>query len=855
MSELDRLQDAFLKADQLAQGGDDQAKADAAMFAGEIRRLQASGSGNANVGDVSRDFLGQFNRGATQTLDMMNAPRRAIGNAINDLRGAPRAETATDIATSMGAAASEPPTTIAGKAGKGGADALTMFAPALGVLSKLKGAGGVVGMAADDAIAALTTRLGMGAEVVAGSVSGGAQEATKQKGYGETVQNVAGLLAPLSVPAGAAAVRGTYNALDAVSSATPIVGYGKRVAKEVARGFLPMTDAGAREQARGRLQDLAGSPQRAEELAGRIEPKNEFGLTGAEQTGDPNLLGLQSAAKAENPLIRERLDANAEASKGAMTGAVREMGGDVTDARDFFNARLAGFKKDMGERVKRVISGAESKVAGVGPKNSQASNSTQVVQRLKFELDDALMEERQFWGAVPKEATVGTSTAKDAAQRIAKTTPRAQQNDIPSVVKQLLIDKGGLGEAETVAEMHGLYSELRRISRSAMAGTNQNKNLARISNEVADAILEDLGTLDAGSPVGKAVNEARAFSRSLHETFDQGAVGRILKRTLDGDEAIAPETALDKTVGRGGTSALADDQSIRGAAPSTVNEVGDYLRGGFSERIMNASGEFTPKAARTWLRDNAEVLSRYPQMRDELARALKSREAAQAFSIRAAERAKLAESGPIAGFTRGQPEKAVTSILGADNPAEAARSIAAGARKDTSGKALAGVKGAFSDYLTQDADKLPALLSDPKVASALNQVFSPQEMGRLRVISSYMKRAATPEQGVGEVINAPTTKVVDFVVRHLAAKYANTMYSGGGMGTGLQTAQMASSRAREWLAKITNAKARRILMDAVENPELMKALLTETRGGKLPPKAASRLAPYLTGAIAAELDQ
>lgn len=90
------------------------------------------------------------------------------------------------------------------------------------------------------------------------------------------------------------------------------------------------------------------------------------------------------------------------------------------------------------------------------------------------------------------------------------------------------------------------------------------------------------------------------------------------------------------------------------------------------------------------------------------------------------------------------------------------------------------------------------------------------------------------------------------IVRHYATRVANAAHSGGGAGTSLQTAQMASSRAREWLSTITNDKARQILMDAVEDPALMRALLTETRGGALPPKAKSRLAPYLTGALAAE---
>ena len=56
MSDLDRLQDAFMKADALAQQGDEQAKADATLFAQEIRRLQAGPAPEAE-GPTERDSI------------------------------------------------------------------------------------------------------------------------------------------------------------------------------------------------------------------------------------------------------------------------------------------------------------------------------------------------------------------------------------------------------------------------------------------------------------------------------------------------------------------------------------------------------------------------------------------------------------------------------------------------------------------------------------------------------------------------------------------------------------------------------------------------------------------------------
>lgn len=796
------------------------------------------------------EFLGQFNRRMSQGLDFMNAPRRLVGNAINDLRGAPRAETATEIATDLGAASSNDPTTIAGKAGKGGADALLAFAPVMGALGQLKSLGGVTGAIADDAIAALATKWGLTTEVAAGAMSGGAQKAAEDAGYGEMGQSLAGLAAPLSIPAMGATARGVVNVADAVTDITPGVRYAKDVARGIKQAVVPMTDAGATEVARTRVQQLAGGEERAARLGAKINPADDLGRTGPEQTADPNLIGLQNSVRKEYPEVGERLDARRATTEKTIVESVRDMGGDIGDARMFFRQRLSGFKRALSERVNSVMGRADAKIDAAGPQRGEASNSLDMVGKLKASLDDALSEEAGLWAAVPQGATVSTAESMAAAKQMKAALPRAQEADMPRVVQRLLLSDGGFSGEETVSEMHGLYSELRRVARSAMAGNDQNKNLARIANNVADAILRDLGTLDPESKVGRAVNEARAFSRAMHETFDRGAVGRILKRTLDGDEVISPETALDKTVGRGGSAAMADDQSLRAAAFSSGENVSDYLRGRFSEAIVNASGEFTPKVAQTWLRNNAEVLARYPGMAGELRRALSSREAAAAFSIRAAERSKL--SGSVGDFLNGQPEGAVKAILGADDPIKAARSVAATARKDTSGKALAGVKGAFTSYLTEDPKRLFAFIEDSRTREAMARVFSPEEMRRLTRLATASKDLATRGADVGEVIDAPANQLVEVVVRMAGAKAASKLHQGSDAGVSLQAAQLGASRASRWLKNLTNDKARQILVDAVEDPALMRALLMDANAPEMPKWARSKLAPYLTGAVAAD---
>ncbi|MES2844866.1 MAG: hypothetical protein V4747_07560 [Pseudomonadota bacterium] len=583
--------------------------------------------------------------------------------------------------------------------------------------------------------------------------------------------------------------------------------------------------------------------------------------TPAQQSGDPNLMGLERAAESESPLVRERLDLRATASRKAATDEIAGMGGKVKDAKTFFENRLKTFRSDMQARVDRMMKMAVESVEGVGPRSAETANSTAMVARVKGELDTQLQREGELWRAVPVDARIETRQTAGTVDTLIKETPWAQRRDIPADLQAAFGPNGPIGEATTVGELYGLYSEMRRVARSAMAGNDQNKNRARIANEVAEAILADLGAIGGESPAGRAINEARVFSRALHETFDQGAVGRILKRTLDGDEALSPETALARTVGRGGAQGLTDATKIETAAPKAGEEITDYLRGRFTDSIFGADGSFSPKRAEDWLRSNRELMARYPRVLTEFRRALNSRTAAEAFAVRADARMKLADakSSP-AEFNLGQDQKAVLSILGADNPAISARSIVATARKDATGKALAGVKGAFSDYLIGNAGspdglsgpKLTALINDLNTSAALQQVYTPEEFGRLRRIATDLAKMETKGATVGDVMDSPANRLVEYVVRIAAARSGGQM-GGGTIGGSMQTANIVTERARAMLRNLTNDKARQLLMDAIEEPALFKALLMEPRAIELNPTVRNKVAPYLTGAAGAGL--
>lgn len=725
--------------------------------------------------------------------------------------------------------------------------------PATGMLKALGGAGGLIGNLSDDAYRSLASILGFGTEMAAGGTSEAARVAARNEGAPGWVQDTAAIAAGgLALPAATALPR----------FAPSVVG-GKRVADAVKRTVAPYTEAGGREVARKRMQQLAGGEGRAAEIARSIEPDNEFGLTPAQQSQDPNMMGLERLAAEQDPALRARLDARRQASQDRGRQAVQELGGDEGDAETFFSQRRQAFKADLTERANKAIADAEAQIASIGPVRRESENSVIVRQQIDRALADALAEEKALWEAIPNAAQVGTANTKAAVERLSGELGYAQRFDMPERAQEVTTADEVYGEAASVRDMKSLYSDLRRVARSAMAGNDQNKNRARLANEIADAILKDLGAVDGTTAIGQQINEARAYSAALHETFDRGAPGRLLKRTLDGDTSVDPELALRRSVGRSGPEGAVGARQIEEATGGSASpSIQDYIKDRFSQAVNSATGDFTYGAARKFIRDNKELLARYPELRSEIDAAVLGRESAEQFSSRITSRISDLASKKSAGQAV-IDGRTVQAVLGAKAPAREARKIVNEARKDPSGKALAGVKASFADELISGAtgvksggetfsgDRLLKQISDPKMRAALQQVFGSAELGRLQRIARDMAKVSGGDAAdIGTSLSGEKpSKIIEYLARVVAARHGAQM--GGGGGGSLQTAQMASSRTKEILGRLVSDKASDILARAVEDPELFRALLTDSASAKLDEKVLPRLVPYLVGATAA----
>ncbi|MCA1338102.1 hypothetical protein [Pseudooceanicola marinus] len=741
---------------------------------------------------------------------------------------------------------------------RGTGEAAGAMLPATKGLQALSRAPGLVGRLAADSAQAIGSVSGVASEALAGGAARSGEKLAEEAGAPEWAQQTAGVLA------GGAVLPATI----AAPKLLPSVAGGKRVVGAIKRAVAPHTEGGGREIAARRLQSLAGGEERAGQLARRITPENELGLTPAQQTEDPSFIGLERLAADQDPALRARLDTRAQASQDTARGAVGAMGGDEAEAARFFEQRRAAFSERLSRRANEALAAAERQIAALGPARSESENGLIARRAIDQALDRELLQERALWEAVPKEAMVPTARTREAIQQVNANLPYAQRNDMPRAAREVIEAEGVYGSEASVRDLHGLYSELRRVARSAMAGNDQNKNAARIANEVADAVLKDLGAADGSTLAGRRINEARAFSAALHERFDRGAVGRLLKRSLDGDASVDPELSLRRTVGRAGPEGAVGARQIEAATGSRASgAIQDFIRDRFTRSATGPDGEFTRSSAGRFIRDNRELLALYPELRGEIENAVRNRETAGALAERVTRRLGALRQSSASGqaVIDGQTVKAV---LSARSPAREAHKLASEARKDSTGQALAGLKAAFANHLiggasgvragreTFSGDALLKLMSDSRTAAALPRIFSKEEIGRLRRIGHELAKLDAGAAGIGASLSGERpARVIEYLARVVAARHGAQL--GGGGGASLQTAQMASARVKELLASLVSDKASEILARAVEDPELFKDLLLHTQSPKLEQRLLPRLAPYLLGtssALGAETD-
>ena len=613
-------------------------------------------------------------------------------------------------------------------------------------------------------------------------------------------------------------------------------------------------------RASGRLQSLTADPEAAARAA---ETPTISELTPAQRTEDVRLLSLEKAVAQADPAKAKELADRAAAAQETLLREARTLGGDPAETRTFFEARRERLDNALVAHVDQARARAQERVAALEP-NASAEDASRVV-RDEFDkaYDVSRRQEDELWRNIPQDVQVNTAPLFERFAKLVNDTPVTGQDDIPAYARQFL----GQGEAkqleETVspATLQRMRSRLLEMER--LAYREGRRTEGSTIGKIADDILETMNSIpDITGPYAVA----RDFTRKLNQTFREGPI-KALTRTEDSSSFIPEELTLSRLLGAGGVGGGVAERSIMeatGESPAARAAIQDYLMRSLRDRAVTAEGRIRPEAASSWMRRNEALLEQYPDIRKNLEDALAAQtraEGLQSVQTTISREMRTAAETPLGRFLGGDPTDAVARVFKAENPTEVAVSLRRSAARDSSGKALAGLRGAFVDDLfararsvTPDGEVFSGsvivdALKNPQQRGAFEAVLGADDLKRLEQIGkefTALERTRGDLPSVGGVVGDMPSKILDSVARIAGAKFG-AFIGGGSAGSSLQSASMMSSRFRDWSRSLTTDRAEKLLSRAVTDPELFATLMRENRTVRQQDETTRRLQGWLAG--------
>jgi hypothetical protein len=697
---------------------------------------------------------------------------------------------------------------------------------------------------------------------------------------------------PLAAPiAGRAAGRAamatgtkTMDAAEYLSSplplARPLVKSSRKLARGVAKTLGANTEYGQRAAATERLQELVGGEERAFAVAQRSgESKNVLGLSPAQKTGDEALIALERATMQSDPAFAERVTKQMFESDEMVRKAIQSSG-DVRDTQAFVAQRQADFGRKIDEYIDAAEASARKKIPASGADPMESSGI--VAGELRRAKKIAKEQQEMLWNKIPKATEVDMSETRDIAKSMIDDLNVYNMKDVPSEVTSFL-KSANTSIVQKVGEMNTLSSKLRETARNAMSGESINANKARIANEVAESINRNFDEISPDNEINALIVDARAFTREMNKKFSEGTVGRLLKRGTRGDDRIDPELTLQKTMGQGGDVAAIAERDIStalagGAGADTArNATAEYLRNQFKRKVFSGD-KYSETSAVNFVNDNKALLDKFPEIRTEVQASIKSQSDLVSQSARAKAISSEVSSGAPAKFAASSADKSLDAVFNSDSPTKAMSSLVATAKKDKTGKALAGLKSAVGDKLlsnvTRSLEKtrgggiegapqvetggisLSRSLSDEGFVKIISQVYSKPELNRFKIMAKELENVdrARLSSDTGSGLDAiKPNAMISTLARVIGAKAGAKIAQGTFKGD-IQTPAIFSARLQSIVGRLTNDKATALMKRAVEDNELFKDLLRGVKSAKDLSRMERTLAPYLAGTITGQLE-
>lgn len=552
-----------------------------------------------------------------------------------------------------------------------------------------------------------------------------------------------------------------------------------------------------------RLQDAANEDpassarQAAEQIAetqAAIPDPGFKPLTG-ESTTNVGLLQMQKGLAEATPLVSQR-KANEENLAQQFGNTIQGSGVDRSpELRQAVEGEAAGMvtpARQQLEATQKNLSDVNAQMDAIkaevaNAKGQKVTSSEQIAQTVRDVGAKLTSAKNELYSKIDPDGKAQVD-GSDLIADIEAIEPRTWQNEnvVPTAIQKSATKAKENGGGVSFKDLMDLRAQLNEDMSTAIkaGGTKQGglyQNLAKIKTSVDSKIAEIGNSTDPA--LADVVENYKLAQDNYMEIYapvaKQGISGKVLQ-AAKGRQPI-PDSVVGSQFLRRGAGAkerLQNFNLVKEQAddPSSFDEAGyKWILDDFAQNALKG-GEITPESIRAWreLEGTKEILDQMPSVKTEIGRIqnlvdagsgkktqfMQDLEAAkEGVKVKEKEVAQSALGTVLNTKDAGETNAAVAKVLNGDNKVQRFKQLKAAASKDTSGKAMEGLRNAVGDWMEskaytaksgegrtlETASKKPSfggietLLEDKANKEIIESMFEGKDLQTLRQVRSKLE--------------------------------------------------------------------------------------------------------------------
>ena len=620
--------------------------------------------------------------------------------------------------------------------------------------------------------------------------SGGLSELGKERGLGPTGQAIVGSLGGLEFPLASTLLKGGVKLATskaARAAAQDALGTSEKAAVNAVDGGVASRFAAGAEN--------SGNSMAAMVDQGQVPGNNPVGLTPAELTRNPTVMGMEASARQPHA---DAIAAHEARMASLPDKVVSLLPGETTALRpgqDVVRQQLIDEETALNAKHAASVAQRQSLLDNIVPSTDSMASSAAGASALQQAQENSRSAMKGLWAkvngslgaAVPASRTAATGIINDMAKGIG---PKDTNDVLDRFLQMRSLAPKALPKVQVLNDM---YSELRTASNSIDWTDRAQRMLKARLNTAADAINADIAAIPNRGE-GAKVFAARSATVDHYNSFGNNSTpASVLNKVgTPGNPAETAFTDAIKPLGDPGTVAV--NQVLQAASkgnmqPEVSSALVDNLKAQFAKSARNADGSISVNKAQTWMNNHGAKLDSIDPtqalrgtfndaiqaQRDNLSSLASTK---NAINI-------LKKTSPAAKFVNAStPRSVVTSMLTDPVPEDAADQLVAliskvpkAADKQT---AREGVRNAIRQHIV-DMSKAPgsskisgngllATLDNGNMPKILPKFFSQAEIDTMHKLGEDLGTAQLTPRNVSHIMNPPKPQLMDSAMSILGSK-------------------------------------------------------------------------------------